>query len=150
MSEQSITTAAIIRFSEALEDTSSEFYSELANRWPDEQDAFSTFARDSEKDKTLIVRTYQETISDALEASYCFEGMRLGDREIDMTLSAGSAYPAALEAAIIVEDRACDFYLEVAERSESLLATIPRAFRRVAKKRNKRKARLERMLGKTQ
>jgi hypothetical protein len=49
-----------------------------------------------------------------------------------------------------MEDRACDFYLEVAERSESLLATIPRAFRRVAKKRNKRKARLERMLGKTQ
>lgn len=146
MSELSITTAAIIRFSEALQDKSSAFYTELAERWPDEQDAFLTFARDGAKNKTLIVRTYQETISDALEASYSFAGLRLAEHEIETTLPAGAGYPDALEAAIALEETACGFYVEVAERSESLLATIPRAFRRVVKNREKRKTRLERML----
>jgi len=49
----------------------------------------------------------------------------------------------ALAAAVELEDTAVAFYFEAAERSESLLATVPAAFRRVAKQRAKRKAKLE-------
>ena len=52
----------------------------------------------------------------------------------------------ALEMAVALEENACVFYLDVAQRSESLLAIIPGAFKRVAKKRGKRKAKLESLL----
>jgi hypothetical protein len=146
MDDFGVTTAAIISFSEALEDSSSTFYAGLAERWPEKAETFLTFVQDGEKNKIQIVRTYQETISDALEASYSFEGLSLADYEVETTLPGDASLVEALERAIALEDQACAFYLDVAERSESLLATIPRAFRRVIKKRGKRKDRLEAML----
>jgi rubrerythrin len=146
MEDFGVTTAAIIRFSEELEDQSSDFYAELAERWPEHQETFLAFSQDGGKNKTQIVRTYQETISDALEASYSFEGLNLADCKVDTALPAGTSYAADLEAAIALEDKACTFYGDVAERAESLLATIPRVFRRVVKKRSKRRDRLEGML----
>ena len=146
MESSSLTTAAIISFSERLEDGSSAFYHELAERWPDQEDSFRAFALDGKKNKTQVVRTYQETISDALEASYCFEGLSLGQYEAKFTLAEKASLVECLQQAVTLEETACAFYLDVAERSESLLATIPRAFKRVAKKRNKRKTKLEALL----
>jgi DNA replication initiation complex subunit (GINS family) len=144
--EASITTAAIIRFSENLEDSSSAFYAELAERWPEEEERFRAFAKDGNKNRRQIVRTYQETISDAYEASYSFEGVDLESYAIDTALSYSADFAADLELATALENTACAFYLDVAARSESLLATIPRAFKRVAAKRNQRKQDLETML----
>jgi hypothetical protein len=48
--------------------------------------------------------------------------------------------------AIDLEEKATAFYQEVAERSQSLLATIPAAFKRVAKKRTVRKHQWEALL----
>jgi rubrerythrin len=143
MSEGSVTTATIISFCEALEDRSAAFYEALAERWPGERELFLEFAQDSRKNRTQVVRTYQETISDALEASYSFEGMNLDHFAIDTALSPGASYADGLERAMAVEERAVAYYEEAAERSESLLATIPRAFRRVAKNRTKRMAKLQ-------
>jgi rubrerythrin len=146
MGQVGLTTAAIISFSESLEDGSSAFYGELAERWPDQQDSFRAFALEGKKNKTLVVRTYQETISDALEASYCFEGLNLGQYETKIRPAETASLVECLEQAVTLEETAYAFYLDVAERSESLLATIPRAFKRVAKKRNKRKTHLEELL----
>jgi rubrerythrin len=149
MSEAGLTTAAIIRYSENLEDDSSAFYERLAERWPEHKDAFLTLARDGKKNKTQVVRTYQETISDAYEASYSFEGLSLGDYDVDTSLSEDTGLMEGLERALALEDQACAFYLDVAERSKGLLATIPRAFARVAKKRSKRKSAIEALLQET-
>ena len=92
------------------------------------------------------MRTYQETISDALEASYAFEGLDLSGFATETALDPDATYTAALSTAITLEDSAAALYLDIAARSESLLATIPRAFRRVAKKRSRRKEELEAML----
>lgn len=146
MDNLSVTTAAIISFSEELEDRSSTFYEELAERWAENKETFLTFAKDGKKNKTQVIRTYQETISDALEASYSFEGLDLRGYAVETTLAAEADYVDALKMAIALEEKACAFYLDVAERSESLLATIPRAFKRVAKKRSKRKLKLESLL----
>jgi rubrerythrin len=51
-----------------------------------------------------------------------------------------------LKTAIQLEDKAIKFYTDVAERSKSLLATIPMAFERVAKSRKNRKLKLESLL----
>jgi rubrerythrin len=143
MDSASVTTAAIITFSEALEDQTTVFYEGLAERWADHADMFSALARDGKKNKTHIVRTYQETISDALEASYCFEGLNLDDYALETALDEGTSLADAATLALNLEEKACAFYLDVAARSESLLGTIPRAFKRVAKRRAKRKPKLE-------
>jgi rubrerythrin len=146
VSDASVTTAAIIRYSEDLEDSSSSFYRNLAERWPQNKASFLDFAEDGQKNKKQVVRTYQETISDAYEASNSLEGLDLKEYAMETKLVEDTSFAQALEMAISLEDTACGFYAELAARSESLLATIPRAFKRVVKNRSKRKDRLERML----
>jgi len=143
MDSLNVTASAIISFTEKLEDRSSAFYEELADRWVDSKEAFLAFAKESKKNKTQVIRTYQETITDALEACFSFEGLDLRDYEIETALAKDASYVEALGIALELEETACAFYLDVADRSESLLATIPRAFRRVAKKRGKHKLELQ-------
>ncbi len=143
MEEQNLTASAIISFSEQLEDRSTAFYEQLAARFAEHKDTFLGFAEGSQKHKVWVTRTYQETISDALEACFCFEGLPLSDYEVEPSLAKNAGYADALAAALELEERAIQFYRDVAQRSESLLATIPGAFRRVAKKRSGRKLKLE-------
>jgi rubrerythrin len=143
MEEQNLTASAIISFSEQLEDRSAAFYEQLAARFAEDTATFLGFAEGSQKNKVWVTRTYQETISDALEACFCFEGLPLSDYEIEPSLAKDAGYVDALTTALELEERAIQFYRDVAQRSESLLATIPGAFRRVAKKRSARKLKLE-------
>jgi rubrerythrin len=55
-------------------------------------------------------------------------------------------YIDGLKTAIKLEEEASRFYKDAAERSQSLLATIPRAFKKVAERRGSRKAKLESLL----
>jgi len=138
-----VTASAIISFAGELEDGSAAFYEGLAERFVEHTEAFLALAEESRKLKVLLTRTYQETISDALEACFAFDGLDLGDYAITPTLAESTSHAEGLAIAVQLEERAVKFYLDVAERSESLLATIPRAFRRVAKRRTKRKRELE-------
>ena len=138
-----ITASAIISFSTELEARSEAFYQALAARFPEQGTAFRSMAQECAKSSTQVRRTYQETITDALEAGYSFAGLALGDYRVDTALPAGIDLPAALARALVLEERAAAFYQDVAERSESLLATIPRAFRRAARTRRRRQSILE-------
>jgi len=157
MENINVTASAIISFSEKLEDSSSTFYEKLAERWAEDKqpptpfgkgdkEIFLNFAKESEKNKTSVVRTYRETITDALEAGFSFEGLDLKDYEAETALTEDVSYSEALEMAIELEEKACKFYSDVAERSQSLLATIPGAFSRVAKRRSARKLKLQALL----
>ena len=150
MSGTGLTTAAIISFSENLEERSMAFYTGLAERWVQHREVFVAFAKDGKRNRTQVVRTYQETVSDAYETSYSFEGLDLGTYGADTTLGEDASLIECLEQAVALEERASAFYLDAAERSESLLATIPRAFKRVAKKRGSRKRELEALLSNEQ
>lgn len=146
MSESSVTASGVIHFTEELEDAAASFYEGLAQRFVAQKDAFGAFARDSRKNKTLVVRTYQETITDALEACYCFEGLMLNDYAPVAALSEQAGLSDAVGVGLALEEQAVRFYLDVAQRSQALLATIPRAFRRVAELRGKRKDALQALL----
>jgi rubrerythrin len=141
-----VTASVIVSFAEKLEDSSSTFYERLAERFVESKEIFLTFAKESEKNKTSVVRTYRETITDALEAGFSFEGLDIRDYEAETTLTEDVSYSEALGIAIELEEKACKFYSDVAERSQSLLATIPRAFSRVAKRRSDRKLKLQSLL----
>ncbi len=143
-----VTASAIISFSQRLEDSSSVFYRRLAELFPDRKDLFLSFAEESAKLKVHVLRTYQETISDALEAGFSFKGLDLSEYEVDTTLPEGMGFAGALKMAVRLEERASEFYMEVADLSKSLLATIPRAFNRVGERRSSRKLVLSALLEK--
>ena len=146
MEEPNVTASAIISFAEKLEDESSKFYDKLAERYMEGKETFLSFVKESTKNKVLVIRTYQETISDALEACFSFKGLNLSDYLTETKLTEGVSYSDALKMAIQLEEKASKFYSDAAERSKSLLATIPRAFRKVAERRNNRKLKLKSLL----
>ena len=137
------TASAVISFVEKLEDDSSRFYREMADKYPENKEVFLKFAKECEKSKTLVIRTYQETITDALEACFSFNGLKLGDYQAEAALPQKSSYADDLRTAIKLEEKAAEFYANVAERSGQLLATIPRAFKKAAETRNRRMSELK-------
>jgi rubrerythrin len=146
MSDTPLTASAILSFCQRLEDHSAALYAELATRFPQQRELFEGFAEDCRKHKIQIVRTYQETVTDALETNYSFEGLRLPAEALGVAVGEDSDLNTALSVAIALEEQAIAFYEEVAVRSESLLATIPRAFNRVARRRQRRKESLAAIL----
>jgi rubrerythrin len=138
-----MTAATIIRFCTDLEARSQAFYETAAARFPEQNAVFSRMARDCAKSSTQVTRTYQETVTDALETGFSFASISLADYEVHTELSAEADLPQAVGQALALEETAIAFYQDVAASSESLLATIPRAFRRVAKTRRRRREKLE-------
>jgi len=138
MDELGATASAIINFAERLEDDTSRFYQEFADRFAKNKERFLAFVEDSKRNKELVIRTYRETITDALEACFSFKGLNLGNYKIQMVLPQGASYSEALKIAMRLEENAYKFYTDVAECGKSLLATIPRALRKAAETRNKR------------
>jgi len=145
MEDTNVTTASIIHFAENLEDQSAAFYDELTGQFAPYKDKFLGFARESRKNKVLIVRTYQETITDALEACFSFEGLSLQKYAVAGLSAKGHTLADAAAMGIALEETAIRFYSEVAVLCQSTLATIPRAFQRVAEGRKKRLAELRGM-----
>ena len=143
MKGSQLTASAIISFAEDLESRSSAFYEKLGERFAQHRDTFMRFARECEKSKALVTRTYRETISDALEAGFAFEGLEPRDYVVDLGLSERASLSGALAISLDLEATAIDFYLQAAERSQSLLATLPRAFARAARRRRRRRDQLE-------
>lgn len=146
--ETMTTASAIISFAEKLEEDSFRFYGELAEKYTEERETFLSFVKESEKNKVLLTRTYQETITDAIEACFSFKFLDLRDYLVETTLAEETNCKDALKRALEFEEKGSRFYMDVAERSRSLLATIPLAFRKVAEVRNKRKLKVKSLLEK--
>ncbi|MFQ5838286.1 MAG: hypothetical protein ACE5HJ_05835 [Thermoplasmata archaeon] len=139
MEESSVTASAIINFAQKLEDSSMSFYSRLAESFAENKEMFLSFADESKKIKVQVVRTYQETISDALEAGFSFKGLDLSEYAVDVALPEEVSHSDVLKMAVRLEENASKFYTDVADRSRSLLATIPRAFSKAAERRSSRR-----------
>ena len=147
MSPQEVTASAVISFAGKLEEDSSKFYETLAAKFAGNKEQFLSFAEESRKSKILILRTYQETITDALEAGFCFKVLNLENYMISTTLGKAMSFSAALKLAIDTEQKAFQFYSTITDISKGLLATITMAFKRVAERRKNRELTL-RMLAK--
>lgn len=140
------TASIVINFAQDLEENSAAFYRKLAENFPEAREAFLSFAENSRRNKILVTRTYQETITDAIEACYSFKNLNMDDHVIQTSVPERTSYSDALRAAMHLEEKACKFYSDVADRCSSLLATIPRAFKKAAHERSARKLKLESML----
>ncbi len=141
------TASAVISHMEKLEENSAKFYQQLSEKYTQGKKMFLQFAQECRRNKLQVTRTYQETITDALEAGFTFKRLDLNKHKVETTLPDEASYRQALETAIQLEARAGELYREAAEASESLLATIPMALRRIAQDRDQRRLKLQSMLG---
>lgn len=147
MGNSGLTASSVITFAKEVEDRTSSFYEALAEAFPQQEELFLVFAKRARRNRTAVTRTYQETVSDALETSFSFRDVDLTSYCLDVTLGENPRLVEALEKAIRLEENAVRFYQDVADRSEGLLATIPMMFARVARERRKRKEKLQSLRG---
>lgn len=137
------TASAVISFYGRLEDQAGKFYADLAQKYVEDRETFLAFAKESGKHKEIVSRAYQEVITDAIEAGFSFAGLNESDYQVKTELLGAMSYPDALQIALELEEKIHRFCIDASERSRSLLADIPQAFERVAKRKGERKLKLK-------
>jgi len=139
---QLTTASQIISFAKELEEKAAQFYQELAARYPEAKEVFSSFAKENKKNEIVVQRTYNEVVTDAIETGFSFEGLKADPYMIQVDLAQNVPLSSAVKKAQEIEERIQNFYTTAAKMSKGLLADIPRTFERIAKKRTERKGKL--------
>ena len=143
------TAAAVIRFAQEVEEKSAKFYDDCAKKYKEGEEEFLSFVGENKKNASLVKRAYYGVISDALEACFSFKGLRVDEYLFDTELDESARLSEILKMGLEIEDKIQRFYQRAGELSESLLADVPRALKKVAEKRNERKRKLESLLDRT-
>ena len=143
---QLTTASEVIRFAKELEDKAAKFYEGVATRYPEAKEVFSSFVKENKKNKILVERTYNEVVTDALETDFSFEEFEADAYMIDVDLDQDASLSDGVQRALEIEEKIQKFYLAAAKMSKSLLADVPRAFERIAKRRGEGKEKLKSLL----
>ena len=131
------TASETVSFVKELEEQSAKFYEDLAQRYPKNEDVLFSYAKENKKYFTQIQRAYYSVITDAIEGGYAFD-LEADDHTLDTELPEEASYSDALDKAVEIEEKMIRFYTVAAEQSMSLMADVPRNFKIVARKRQKR------------
>jgi hypothetical protein len=131
------TASETVSFIKELEEQSAQFYEDLAQRYPNNEDVLLSYAKENKKYFSQIQRAYYSVITDAIEGGYAFD-LKADDHTLDTELPEDASYSDALEKAVEIEEKMIHFYTVAAEQSMSLMADVPRNFKIVARKRQKR------------
>ena len=140
------TTAAVIRFATEVEEKSAKFYDDCAKRYREVEETFLSFVRENQKNVTLVKRVYYGVISDALEACFSFKGLKVDEFLLETEFDEKASLSDVLKMSLEMENKIQEFYQRASALSESLMADLPRALKKVAEKRNERKHTLESLL----
>ena len=143
------TAASVIKFAQEVEEKSAKFYDECARTYKEGEEEFLSFVGENKKNVSLVKRAYYGVISDALEACFSFKGLRVDEYLFDTEFDESARLSEILKMSMDMEDKIQRFYQRAGELSESLLADVPRALKKVAEKRNERKQRLNSLLERT-
>jgi len=137
------TLSAVLSFAEKLEGQGAEFYEDLSNqeKFSENRNFFSDFAKGNRKHKQQVKRAYQESITDAFETGGSFN-LEPSDYLVSIAMSGGLGQPAIIKKAIELEEKMGKFYLDAGDQSKSLLADISRTFKLIAKKKSERQNKL--------
>jgi rubrerythrin len=140
------TAAAVIKFAQEVEEKSAKFYDECAKIYKEGEEEFLSFVGENKKNVSLVKRAYYGVISDALEACFSFKGLKVDEYLFDTEFDESAHLSEILKMSMEMEDKIQRFYQRAGELSESLLADVPRALKKVAEKRNERKQKLKSLL----
>ncbi len=87
-----------ISFARELETTSAECYEELARRFPDHAETFSSYAATNRKHVSNVQRAYYGVITDAIEGCYAFN-LNADDFALSTAVKDGAARAEAIKQA---------------------------------------------------
>ena len=134
------TAGAFIRFHGEIEDKIIDFYKNLAidERYSEGRDTFSDFSKENQKHKEMILRTYREVITDALEAAFPLRSLDEADYEINTKLTGDMNLQDVIKRAIEIEEKSQKYCVDAGESTSGLLADIPQAFEWVARRKTRR------------
>ncbi len=139
------TTSAFIRFHGELEDKIKEFYESLVviDKYSAGRETFLIFIKENKKHKDMILRTYREVITDALEAAFPLNNLDEVDYEMNTKLTEDVSFRDVIERALLIEEKSYKYCRDVWESTSGLLADIPQAFEWVATRKTRRIRKLE-------
>jgi hypothetical protein len=126
-----------ISFARELETATAAYYEELAQRFPDQAETFTSYAKLNKKWVAGVERAYYGVITDAIEGGYAFD-LDPDEYAIDVGLDDGTDLETAMAKAVGNEETIHRYYTVAAEQSKGTMADVPRAFLFVARKRNER------------
>jgi len=139
------TASEAISLSRKLENDSAGLYEDLARRYTTAAESFLAFAGEDRKNVAQVERAYYGVITDALEGCFAFN-INEDDYTLATEIRSGVGYTDILNQAMEIEKKILAFYTDAAGQSKSLMADVPRAFMLIARKREKRLARLGELL----
>jgi len=131
------TCSEAISLAKELEINSLKFYMQLAEKFSKGKDLFFSFTKENEDFIVQIERAYYGVISDAIEGCFAFN-LNPDLYKAKMDIQKIDCYSDAIKKAIEIEEKILKFYIDAAEQSKSLMADVPRSFKLVAKKRERR------------
>ena len=142
------TTSAIISFYDRLEETAIRFYEVLADKHSEGRNIFLDLAKEHRAERETLLRAYREAITDVAEVGFSFAGMHEHSYTIEPKLDENLSFSQSVTKALEIEERICQFCVDVGEKSKGLLTDISQAFLRSAGIKAENKRRLERLLEK--
>jgi hypothetical protein len=128
------TASEAISYSRKLEEESASFYEKYAKRFPETAEMWLSLAKENRKYVSQVSQVYYGVISDALEGGFAFR-MTADAADALASLKEPANTVAALQVAIIIENKIAAFYNDAATQAKSLMADLPRVMATVAKKR---------------
>ena len=131
------TASETISFIDNLEEQSAQYYEGLAAKDSTISEQCLIFAQENRKYAAIIKRVYYSVISDALEGGYAFD-IDTEKYSIDVLHKDDSKHDDMIKKAVGIEETIVRFYNDAAEQSMELMADLPRQFKIIAKKRQKR------------
>lgn len=132
------TMSAVMTFVTRIENDSADFFEAAAEKFPEIKAELTARAKENRKFAKQVKQTYFGIITDTLESNYCFEGLDSDHYPLDVELSDSADIDEIKEKAGKIEDTISEFYTTAAGMSEGLMADIPRLFKKIAQKREKR------------
>jgi triphosphoribosyl-dephospho-CoA synthetase len=134
------TMAAVMSFVSKLESESASFYEARADKYPEFKETFRKWVKENKRFEKQVKQTYFGVITDTLESNFSFGDLDTDDYELETSLPDDASETRAREKADTLELTIRNFYLNAARFSEGLMADIPRLFKKIARKRDERRA----------
>lgn len=143
-----VTASAAVSFAVKAEEDSGNLYERLAEKYVEDKGTLLSLAKENKSNKTSIQRAYYGTISDKLEACFCFEELDTDDYSIEIDLPKGLGYSDILRKVLNSEEEIQRFLLDAAKKSGNLIPDVSWTFARISEKRKERVDRLKSLLDK--
>jgi rubrerythrin len=137
------TTSQVIRKHSNLEEEQAKNYEHMARTFPNYGGLFKKLAKENQKHVKMVLRAYQEGITDAYEVGFLAKPLNPDEYLIQPIL--GKDIKDSIEKLIDNEKKVIKFYIDTSKGTSKLLPSIPETFEYLISRKNKRIDKLEKI-----